>query len=385
MNPRNKNEREVEQLRHSLNSFDSPKHFRKSDREWIEKNHTKGQTEYFAIYEVVGDWQVIRMFMYRAWSKKREALHEPLRYWIKADGSYVIESKKRQCMGNYYIDAWKWDSEMGIRAVSNRDVRLCSANHTRIRSLLPELKRTGFRANDKMVNGLMPFWLVRALLTDNRVETFFKLHQTWLTWKFYHFDKLTDETWQSIRVALRHGYHWDSKDEINDWCDMLRDLRSLNLDTRSPHYICPANLQEAHSYWMKMAIRKRDIIRLEEEKKKIEAYEPIFHENRKQFLDLLLKDKRLTIQVIPTAMGIKEEGKAMHHCVGSYYDRPSSLILSAKIGGKRIETIEVSLNDYTLVQSRGLQNKYTKYHDRIVNLVNSNMNEIIKRNQRKAI
>lgn len=76
-----------------------------------------------------------------------------------------------------------------------------------------------------------------------------------------------------------------------------------------------------------------------------------------------------------------EEGIAMHHCVGGYYNRPQSLILSAKVDGKRVETIEVDLNSYRVVQSRGLQNKSTKYHDRIVSLVNKNMNEIINRNK----
>jgi hypothetical protein len=71
----------------------------------------------------------------------------------------------------------------------------------------------------------------------------------------------------------------------------------------------------------------------------------------------------------------------MHHCVGFYYNKPNSLILSAKINGKRIETIEVCLSDYRLVQSRGLQNVHTRYHKRIVRLMENNMQEIIKRNE----
>ena len=387
MIPRTSNEREVEQLRHSLNSFDSPKRFRQSDRKWIEKMHTQGRTEYFAIFEVVGSWQVIRMFMYRAWSKKREALHEPLRYWLKADGSFVIESKRRQCLGNYYIDAWSFDSELAIRTIGSRDVRNLYCNFVRVRSLIPELKRTRFYANNKIVRNLMPFWLTRSLLTNNRVETLFKLRQTWLTWKFYHYDDhlLTDSLWQSIRIALRHGYHWDNAQEINDWVDMLRDLEYLGLDTHNPHYICPAFLADAHQHWIEKARIKREREQLEKELEEVKAYEPTFYENRRQFLDMLFKDKKLEVTAIPTAMAIKEEGIAMHHCVGGYYNRPNSLILSAKINGKRIETIEVDLTSYELVQSRGLQNKATRYHNRIVKLVNDNMQEIIRRNIKKAV
>lgn len=383
MKPRNKNEREVEQLRHSLNSFNSPKRFRKSDWDWIKKNYKVGQTEYFAIYEVVGSWQVIRMFMYRSWSKKHEALHEPLRYWIKADGSFVIEAKNRQCLGNYYVDAWIWDSERKIRKLSNRDVSLLTANHVRIRSLLPELKRMGFRADNICVKNLMPFHLVRSLLKNNRLETFFKLHQTWLTWKFYYHDELTENLWQSIRVALRHGYTFNNKQEINDWCDMIHDLQELGLDTRSPHYICPANLQEAHRHWIERVAMKRRIERLQEMRKEVEAYEPTFYKNRHMFLDMVLTDGEIVIRAIPTAMGIKEEGEAMHHCVGGYYNKPNSLILSAKMDGKRVETIEVNLKTYTIIQSRGLQNGRTEYHDRIVALVEANLQLIRKLHHKK--
>ena len=56
-----------------------------------------------------------------------------------------------------------------------------------------------------------------------------------------------------------------------------------------------------------------------------------------------------------------------------------ALILSATIDGKRIETVEVSLKTLEVVQSRGLHNSNTEYHDRIVNLVNSNVNLIRQR------
>ena len=46
------------------------------------------------------------------------------------------------------------------------------------------------------------------------------------------------------------------------------------------------------------------------------------------------------------------------------------------VDGKRIETIEVSLKTLQVVQSRGVCNANTEYHDRIINLVNSNINLI---------
>ena len=157
---------------------------------------------------------------------------------------------------------------------------------------------------------------------------------------------------------------------------MVNDLQYLGLDTRNPHYICPANLKEAHQRFINLRHRKSEIERWANEIKSAEAYEPFFAATREQFFDMLFTDNELSISIIKSARGIKEEGKAMHHCVGGYYNNPNSLILSATIGGKRIETIEVSLADYTLVQSRGLQNCSTRYHGRIVKLIKDNLDTI---------
>ena len=63
----------------------------------------------------------------------------------------------------------------------------------------------------------------------------------------------------------------------------------------------------------------------------------------------------------------------MHHCVERYHDKSDSLILSARIADRRVETVEVSLSRLQVVQSRGACNRNTEYHDRIVRLVNDNM------------
>ena len=59
--------------------------------------------------------------------------------------------------------------------------------------------------------------------------------------------------------------------------------------------------------------------------------------------------------------------------------KTNSLILSATIEGRRIETIEVNLDTLKVVQSRGVCNKNTEYHDQIVSLVNANRKLIRQR------
>ena len=76
-----------------------------------------------------------------------------------------------------------------------------------------------------------------------------------------------------------------------------------------------------------------------------------------------------------------EEGQALHHCVftNEYHLKEKSLILSARIEGKRVETIEVSLETMQVIQCRGLMNQNTEYHERIIELVHQNMKQIQSR------
>ena len=73
----------------------------------------------------------------------------------------------------------------------------------------------------------------------------------------------------------------------------------------------------------------------------------------------------------------------MENCGNDYYNREDSLIFSATIDGKRIETVEVSLTTLKVVQSRGVCNSNTEYHDRIINLVENNA-ELIRQRMDKA-
>ena len=71
----------------------------------------------------------------------------------------------------------------------------------------------------------------------------------------------------------------------------------------------------------------------------------------------------------------------MRHCVytNAYYNKENALILSATIDGERIETVEVDLRTMKVVQSRGVCNSNTEYHDRIIALVESNAEQIRQR------
>lgn len=57
-------------------------------------------------------------------------------------------------------------------------------------------------------------------------------------------------------------------------------------------------------------------------------------------------------------------------------DLCSDTLFEGLFDNKRIETVEVDLQQMKVVQCYGACDKYTLYHDRIVNLVNGSMNTI---------
>ena len=100
-----------------------------------------------------------------------------------------------------------------------------------------------------------------------------------------------------------------------------------------------------------------------------------FLERIGKFIDLVISDNKLIIVPLKSLDEFKQEGDIMHHCVfaNGYWKRSDCLILSARIGDKRIETIEINLKTLDIVQSRGACNQNTEYHERIIGLVRKNI------------
>ena len=117
-------------------------------------------------------------------------------------------------------------------------------------------------------------------------------------------------------------------------------------------------------------------------KKKEEAIknEEPYKRSKGKYLGIEFSDGQIQIGVLQSVQDFIEEGDIMQHCVftNEYFAKQDSLILSARMDARRLETIEVSLRNYSVVQSRGKRNVNTEFHERIVKLVESNMNLIKK-------
>ena len=149
----------------------------------------------------------------------------------------------------------------------------------------------------------------------------------------------------------------------------------------NPKYLCPTNLKGEHDRRHEELLRLREREEIEQKQQKAMEDEKRFKELKSKFFGICFTDVTIQVHVLESVQEHLEEGVSMHHCVFSnaYYLKEDSLILSATIEGKRIETIEVSLRTLEVVQSRGVCNKNTEYHEQIVNLVNANRGLISRR------
>ena len=387
MKPRTKIEKRVAELSATLHPL------RDKDFDWMladyQKTYKGKGLSYYLVLERCKEFQVIRYYYLKTFRKRTNEYRffEFARIFMNKEHRVVLAKDR-----NMRVDGWIEWTEMSVKHWFNvkydysylGGVDRIGWSGVIVRSVLPELRLRGLKTS---CHGISPYKICFSLLNDNRIETLFKLKQYrlvgYLCWNAHNFD---NDLWQSIRVALRHGYHWDNRQELRDWIDMLGDLKHLGLDTRNPHYICPAVLSEAHQHWIdvrhKIAEKEREErdreIAIEQMQRAIEV-DQIYREKRKCFDGMLISDGEINISVIPTPKDMVEEGRAMHHCVGGYTERWDSLILSARIDGNRIETVEVDLTTFEVEQSRGVCNRSTEYHDRIVALMESNMGEIKKR------
>ena len=335
------------------------------------------QKQYFTILTTCGEFQVLRMFLLVAEMEKGcKAEHYVLeigQYWWNAQGRKALVAIQR--ILGHYVDTFSFCAPMAIR---NDNEAYQYAAYSQIYpkfKVTDTLRRNGFK-ND--FHDIAPTTLISALLSDSRVETLMKAGRIEHLRYFLNSPRDFDSYWKSYKIANRSGYEIT---DISLWCDYVDTLRRLDKDTHSPKYLCPANLRAEHDCRHEELLRLREREEIEQKQQKAIEDEKRFRELKSKFFGIAFTDGTIQVHVLESVQEHLEEGVSMHHCVFSnaYYLKEDSLILSATIEGKRIETIEVSLRTLEVVQSRGVCNKNTEYHEQIVNLVNANRGLISRR------
>ena len=335
------------------------------------------QRQYFTVLTTSGGYQVLRMYLLIAGMEKgyqaSSSVMEIGQYWWDERGRQSIVAVQRT-MG-HYIDSFAYYSPMAIRR-DNEAYRFVARCPLCPKVKLSDtLKRNGFGGK---CYDIAPTSLIPALLTDSRAETLLKAGRTEHLAYFLSRARKIDEYWQAYKITLRRGY------DITDialWCDYVDMLRRLGKDTHNAHYVCPEDLQAAHDTAQRKLQAQREKEAEAQRRKKAIENEERFQALKAPFFGIAFTDGTIQIRVLESVQEYIEEGQALHHCVftNEYHLKEKSLILSASIAGKRIETIEVSLETMEVLQCRGLMNQNTEYHERIIELVHQNMKQIQSR------
>lgn len=381
MKPRNKIQREVVALSATLHPISDEQRMWGISHSYTAKEiiQKKKLYRYFVISSRLKDWQVCRFFQIR---KVKQNFHviEPIRLWFNEKGHMEVEAMSR-CWCSSMIDSWNTFSELSLKELpsSYKDyTQVLPISASKVTSMLPVLKRNGLK---RSFHNMQPRDVIEGLLKNNIFETLWKCKQFPLLRAFaYEWNRYYNDTsiMAAVKIALRHDYY------IKDgrmWLDMVYMLERAHKDFRNPKFVCPISLKAGHDKAMDLCNKYEEKQRkikerkeLLEDQKAVKAYEVA----RKRFIGMVISEGKVVIQVLATVKDVEQEGKIMHHCVftNKYYKRLNSLLLTAKVNDEHLETIEVDLKRYQLVQSRGVCNQNSKYHDKIVNLVNKKMNLI---------
>ena len=377
------------------------------------------QDDFFQIMNVVGDWQVTRLFYMQRYCYVNKPstdweFFEVCQAWNRPDlATTYFRAFPKKVFSNYQFNPY---SLYGSRALTDEEGhyrydeqgyylfetfpntleprKVGGANYfdtTMIypkARILPQYKKMGLdaktiRALAKNHHNVM--WLMEAFSPKN----YKPMYETLVKAKAYEvFDKVTtyrehaDEYFTAWKIATRNGYNY--KRNKTEWYDCIDLLRELGMDYRNPHYVCPADLHAMHQHLLKLSNRKKEL----EELKRKENEDKQLRKRVAKYLDMEISNKHFDIIVLPNVKAFKDEGDHLGHCVYrcEYYSKPNSLILSARDKeGHRVETIEVYLDKLTINQCYGYGDTHTKWHKEIVNLMNENMWQVRERRDAKRM
>lgn len=346
------------------------------------------ETEYFAVVERCAGFQVVRMVIAHKHMKKNLAptyFHkEVMQHWINPKGDVRTLALSTNVFSSTH-DAWKFYSPLEIKPKDFTRNAKYYINPYRVypqMKVLPILKRNGFKTS---VYDIAPHLLFSSLLSDPIAETLLKSRQLNLL-QYYLVASRQDirRNWQAVKTVIRNNYKIA---DVQIWEDYLDLLRYFKKDLSNALYACPGNLHEAHDHLVK---KKRELLRkkkLHDLRLEIEKAQKRYASDKKRFFGLLFKENELSISVIENVRDFMQEGDDLRHCVftNEYYGRKDSLILSAKMGEKSVETIEISLSRMEILQCRGMKNKPSKHHKKILSLLSENLYQIRERmKKRKA-
>ena len=340
----------------------------------------------YSVVQTYNKWQVIRTFDVHRFNRKgyktEYTYNEVYQNWISPEGKEIILSKRYARGYNFFN--WNYESKFEIRKHNEsssgyhvyEDVFNVTDNYFYpYYNITRKLRKYGWCKAIEKLPYVSIAECMKMLLASRHAETVVKQGQfdvfLWMV------RNSKSELIYMPQMNICHRNHYLITD-ASIYFDMLLFLQRTDKDIHNPKFICPEDLYKAHETVLAAYTKKRKQIEEEIKRQNAEKDNESYIRDKGKFFGIIITEDELTIRVLQSVKEFIDEGESMHHCVfdNEYYKKKDSLILSARVNNQRKETIEVNLKTFSIVQSRAAFNETSEYHNRIIELVNRNMNLI---------
>lgn len=362
------------------------------------------EKDYYAIVSVIGGVQVVRNFlMSRNCKIGTPAVYgciEVMQHWVDEKLNFETVGLNVNTL-SYVVDQWIYGSGFELRGSVSERARIRNsiipaAIYPRMR-VLDCFKRNGFAGS---FHEYSPVNFIQLIMCDPKAETLLKTGQIDLfnVISQYRKGRTIEKYWSSVKICIRNNY---TISDATIWLDYLDMLDNFKKDLCNSFYVCPVDLKASHDLLMNRRKKQREaeerIRRLARERWEAEAparaieeakwkklkgeeLEQEYANQKGVFFGVMISDGNYSIEAFKSVKQFEEEGELLKHCIyeNAYYKKAKSLLLSARVDGVPVETIEISLEDFRVVQARGAHNLPTPHHQQILKLVQRNIHEFSK-------
>ena len=203
-----------------------------------------------------------------------------------------------------------------------------------------------------------------------------------------------------IKVATRNKFV--PKSQMR-WLEMLDTIALCKGNLQDIRVFAPADFEAAYDYWMDRNERRIEKLNREQERKRIEAAERRYFENKelhamedaeyhrdkRPFLAVRFDTETMEFHVLQDVREFFEEGLAQHHCVfnSKYYKMPDYIVMSCtdKRTGRRLSTVTIDVEKQSIVANLCKGNHVPRHEREIADTIVEHMPMFVQANtERKA-
>ena len=178
------------------------------------------EKSYFSVITTQDGFQVQRIFRmtvyYHKSRKARTDVCEVARYWMDENGKTALTALQR-AMGRY-LDCFLYGSGLELRNDNYVYRHIADCYVYPKYTVIPKLRRNGLKGS---FSDIAPQKLMKALLSDSRVETILKSGRKRDLKYFIDHAQDLDLCWSSYKIVLRQKYRIKG---MGIWADYLRML-----------------------------------------------------------------------------------------------------------------------------------------------------------------